>query len=72
MEGKYRIDVQPGGDYNHFLGHAHIYESGEKIASIDEHGNVLSGKLSRGARKFVKAHLELIRKAIYKYYYLKG
>ena len=68
-DGTYRADVRVGGDPNHAVGHAHIWEGSDEIASIDVNGNVLAGELSRGAKKFVQKYLPQIADGIIEYYY---
>ena len=67
----YRADVKVGGDPNHPVGHAHIYEGSKDLASIDVNGNIFAGKLTPGAAKFVKNNLTQIAEGIMQYYYLK-
>ena len=69
-EGTFRADVKLGGDPNHALGHAHIYEGSKNIASVAKDGTVLAGKLKGGAKKFVEKNLDDIARGIDKYYYL--
>ena len=68
-EGNYRADVRVGGDPNHARGHAHIYEGTSNIASIDVNGEVLAGKLTAGAAKFVNNYLSQIAQGIIEFYY---
>lgn len=70
-EGSYRADVKLGGDPNHALGHAHIYNGTSKIASVDAYGNVLEGKLKGASLEFVRKHMSEIAEGINKFYYLK-
>ncbi|MDO4787017.1 MAG: hypothetical protein Q4A13_08740, partial [Fretibacterium sp.] len=70
-DGDLRADVRKGGDPNHPRGHAHIQEAGKQIASIDELGEVLAGRLSRKAEKFVQKYLQQIRDGIKKWYYTR-
>ena len=70
-DGSYRADVKVGGDPNHPVGHAHIYEGSKDLASIDVNGNIFAGKLTPGAAKFVKNNLTQIAEGIMQYYYLK-
>ena len=69
-EGNLRADVKVGGDPNHKIGHAHIYECGENIASIYENGTVAAGKLTPKAAKFVSKHLKEIEEGIRTLYYI--
>ena len=50
-EGSYRADVRLGGDPNHPEGHAHIFHGSDRLASINEAGEIMAGKLDRGAKK---------------------
>ena len=68
-EGNFRADVKLGGDPNHSLGHAHIYEGTQNIASVDANGNVLAGVLNKKAQRFVKNNLGKIADGIKKLYY---
>lgn len=69
-DGKYRADVKMGGDPNHPVGHAHIYEGSSEVASVLDDGSVIAGKLKGKAKDFVKAHLQEIKDGIRKYYYI--
>ena len=69
-EGKFRADVKLGGDPNHAVGHAHIYDGSNNIASIDANGKVLAGSLKGKASVFVKKYLPQIADGIKKYYYI--
>ena len=69
-DGPYRADVKVGGDPNHSLGHAHIYDGTNNIASVSKDGNVLAGKLKGGAKKFVEKYIDEIAKGIDKFYNL--
>ena len=40
----------------------------EKIASVDDMGNILVGKLDRAGKKFVKQNIVQIADGIHKYY----
>ena len=70
-EGSFRADVKLGGEANHKVGHAHIFEGSNKIASVDATGNVLAGKLKGGTADFVKNHLDEISSGITKFYYMR-
>ena len=70
-EGAFRADVKIGGDPNHPLGHAHIYEGTKNLASVAKDGTVLAGKLKGAAKKFVIKYLDDIARGIDKFYYLK-
>ena len=70
-EGNLRADVQKGGDPNHFRGHAHIREAGKKVASIDELGEVVVGKLSVKAKRFVDKYSQQIQDGIKEWYYAR-
>ena len=70
-EGSFRADVKIGGDPNHPLGHAHIYEGTKNLASVAKDGTVLAGKLKGAAKKFVIKYLDDIARGIDKFYYLK-
>ena len=70
-EGNLRADVQKGGDPNHFRGHAHIREAGKKVASIDELGEVVVGKLSVKAKKIVDKYSQQIQDGIKEWYYAR-
>ena len=69
-EGSYRADVRLGGDPNHPRGHAHIYYGSEELASIGEAGEIIVGKLDRGAKKFVEKYLAQIIDGIKQLYYI--
>ena len=70
-DGIYRADVKVGGDPNHAVGHAHIYENHNNIASVSATGKVLAGKLNKKAVQFVADNLPAIAKGITQYYYMK-
>ena len=70
-EGNLRADVQKGGEPNHFRGHAHIQEGGKRIASIDELGEVVVGKLSVKAKRFVDKYSQQIKDGIKEWYYAR-
>ena len=69
-EGSYRADVKLGGDPNHPMGHAHIFHGSDKLASINEAGEIITGKLDRGAKKFVEKYLAQIIDGIKQLYYI--
>ena len=70
-EGNIRADVHKGGEPNHPRGHAHIREAGKKVASIDELGEVVVGKLSVKAKRFVDKYSQQIQDGIKKWYYAR-
>ena len=70
-EGNIRADVHKGGEPNHFRGHAHIREAGKKVASIDELGEVVVGKLSVKAKRFVDKYSQQIKDGIKEWYYAR-
>ena len=67
-KGKLRADVRAGGDPNHATPHAHIWDGTDEIASIDENGKILAGKLHKKAQKFVKDYLDDISNGIKELY----
>ena len=67
-EGKLRADVKAGGDPNHAVGHAHIFNGSDNVASIDINGNLLAGDLKGKVAVFVRNHLSEIAEGIKKYY----
>ena len=69
-EGSYRADVRLGGDPNHPEGHAHIFHGSDRLASINEAGEIIAGKLDRGAKKFVEKYLTQIIDGIKQLYYI--
>lgn len=68
-EGKLRADVRVGGNPNHHTGHAHIYNGTAELASVDEFGKVLAGKLTGKAARFVAEKLPQIAEGIRSLYY---
>lgn len=70
IQGSYCADVRLGGDPNHPRGHAHIYYGSEELASIGEAGEIIVGKLDRGAKKFVEKYLTQIIDGIKQLYYI--
>ena len=68
-QGKYRADVKVGGDPNHAVGHAHIYEGSSNLASVASDGTVLAGKLTPGAKRFLAKNLQKIAEGIATYYF---
>lgn len=70
-EGNLRADVKPGGDIGHpNVGHAHIYEGSDRIASVLADGTLRSGHLTKNATKFVTKYLDDIATGIDKYYWM--
>ena len=69
-EGSYRADVRLGGEPNHPEGHAHIFHGSDRLASINEAGEIMAGKLDRGAKKFVEKYLAQIIDGIKQLYYI--
>lgn len=64
----YSARVSVGGEVNRHAPHAHIFYKAEKIASVDDMGNILVGKLDRAGKKFVKQNIVQIADGIHKYY----
>ena len=64
----YSARVSVGGEANRHAPHAHIFYKAEKIASVDDMGNILVGKLDRAGKKFVKQNIVQIADGIHKYY----
>lgn len=64
----YSARVSVGGEANRHAPHAHIFYKVEKIASVDDMGNILVGKLDRAGKKFVKQNIVQIADGIHKYY----
>jgi len=56
---------------DHPRGHAHIQEGGKRIASIDELGEVVVGKLSVKAKRFVDKYSQQIQDGIKEWYYAR-
>lgn len=54
----YNAKVSVGGETKHPNSpHAHIFRKREKLASVDEQGNVMSGSLDKHGRDFVSDNL---------------
>ena len=70
IQGSYCADVRLGGDPNHPEGHAHIFHGSDRLASIDEAGEIIAGKLDRGAKKIVEKYLAQIIDGIKQLYYI--
>ena len=64
----YSARVSVGGEANRHAPHAHIFYKAEKIASVDDMGNILVGKLDRAGKKFVKQNIVQIADGVHKYY----
>ncbi len=65
----YNAKVSVGGEQNHARPHAHIFYKRQKLASVDESGEVIVGKLDKNGRKFVKESLTEISSGIKKWWY---
>ena len=62
--------VSVGGEANHMNSpHAHIFYKHDKIASVNEFGGVIAGKLNKAGRRFVKEALPQIADGIKRWWY---
>ena len=64
----YSAKVSVGGEINNHTPHAHIFYKTEKLANVDDMGNILVGKLDKAGRKFVKQNIDKIADGIHTYY----
>ena len=66
--------VSVGGEANHATPHAHVFFKNQKLASVDESGNILveSFGKQKGGIKFIRDNIDKIAQGIKKWWHYNG